>query len=326
MREDTPSLTAVYVAFARALATRDRELSRACSDPCAEKLLPRALLPLLQRASASPTVRATLRRISLGMTDHIAMRTGLIDSAVDHATGHSSSHGGSAALARPGARAEAGSRAAEPRASSQAGAHGIEQVVLLGAGLDARAHRLPSLANAVVFEVDHPATQKLKRKKAAALPRTAREVRYAACDFQDTHLSLALTNSGFNPRERSLWIWEGVTMYLPAAAVVDTLATIERHSAPDSVLVATYITPELVVGGSRLGHLSTLMLGVISEPIRFTRTPEDIEALLAHASFEVLSDALPVDAAAHYGVHVTRPTSLMPKERIVVAIKRGNQT
>ncbi|MEY4514142.1 MAG: hypothetical protein RLZZ450_6264, partial [Pseudomonadota bacterium] len=103
-------------------------------------------------------------------------------------------------------------------------------------------------------------------------------------------------------------------------------ATIAEHSAPDSVLVTTYITPDLVVGGSRLGHLSALMLGVISEPIRFTRTREDIEALLAHASFEVLSDALPVDAAPHYGVHVKRPTSLMPKERIAVAIKRGNQT
>lgn len=315
MREDSPSLTAVYVAFARALATRDQELSRACSDPCAEKLLPRALLPLLERAAASRAVRATLRRLSLGMTDHIAMRTGLIDAAVDHATGHDK---------LPAALLHARARAAG--AATQAGTPGIEQVVLLGAGLDARAHRLPSLADAVVFEVDHPATQKLKRVKAQALPRTAREIRYAACDFQETHLSQALADSGFDPGSRSLWIWEGVTMYLPASAVVDTLATIERLSAPDSVLVATYITPELVVGGSRLGHLSTLMLGVISEPIRFTRSAEDIEALLARASFEVLSDALPVDAAPHYGVHVTRPTSLMPKERIVVAIKRGNQT
>jgi methyltransferase (TIGR00027 family) len=303
MREDTPSLTAVYVAFARALATRDQELSRACSDPCAEALLPRPLLPLLQRASTSRALRDSLRRTSLGLIDHLAMRTGLIDAAVDHATGQPMGH-----------------------AAEQPGAHGIEQVVLLGAGLDARAHRLPSLARAVVFEVDHPATQKLKRKKARDLPRTAREIRYAACDFQDTHLSQALADSGFDTRARSLWIWEGVTMYLPAAAVVDTLSTIGRHSAPDSVLVATYVTPEMVVGGPRLGRLSTLMLGVISEPIRFTRSSEDVEQLLAHASFEVLSDALPVDAAPHYGVHVKRPTSLMPKERIVVAIKRDNQT
>jgi methyltransferase (TIGR00027 family) len=303
MREDTPSLTAVYVAFARALATRDRELSRACSDPCAEVLLPRALLPLLARAEGSPTVRALLRTISLGMTDHIALRTALIDSAIDHATGQPMGH-----------------------AAEQVGAHGIEQVVLLGAGLDARAHRLPSLGNAVVFEVDHPATQKLKRSKAHTLPQRAREVRYAACDFERTHLEQALLSSGFDRDARSLWIWEGVTMYLPAAAVVDSLSTIGQLSAHDSVLVATYITPDLVVGGTRLGHLSTLLLGLISEPIRFLRSAEDIAQLLADASFEVLSDALPVDAAPHFGVHVKRPTSLMPKERIVVAIKRDNQT
>jgi methyltransferase (TIGR00027 family) len=228
MREDTPSLTAVYVAFARALATRDQELSRACSDPCAEVLLPRALLPLLTRAEGSPAVRALLRTISLGMTDHVALRTALIDSAVDHATGQPMGH-----------------------AAEQVGAHGIEQVVLLGAGLDARAHRLPSLANAVVFEVDHPATQKLKRSKAHTLPQSAREIRYAACDFERTHLEQALLGSGFDRHARSLWIWEGVTMYLPAAAVVDSLSTIGQLSAPDSVLVATYITPDLVVGGTR---------------------------------------------------------------------------
>ena len=302
MREDTPSLTAVYVAFARALATRDQELSRACSDPCAEQLLPRVLLPLLTRVQGSQAVRDALRRLSLGMTDHIALRTGLIDAAVDHATGQPMGH-----------------------SAEQAGAHGIEQVVLLGAGLDARAHRLPSLAHSVVFEVDHPATQQLKRNKAHTLPQSAREVRYVACDFQRTHLEQALLGSGFDRSARSLWIWEGVTMYLPAAAVVDSLSTIAQLSAPDSVLVATYITPEMVVGGARLGHLSTLALGAIAEPIRFTRSAEDIAELLARAAFEVLSDALPVDAAPHFGVHVKRPTSLMPKERIVVAIKRGNQ-
>jgi len=298
MREDTPSLTAIYVAFARALASRDRELSRACRDTCAEALLPSLLRPLLARAGRNPALCAALRRSSLGLIDHLALRTALIDAAVEHAV---------------------------TQAMGNATA-GIEQVVILGAGLDSRAHRMASLAHATVFEVDHPATQRNKQRKARGLPRTARELRYAACDFQRTHLVEALASVGFDSGARSLWVWEGVTMYLPAAAVVDTLTTISRSSATDSVLISTYLTPEMVVGGSRLGRWSGFLLGAMSEPVQFTREPDELADMLAHAGFEVLSDALPVEAAPHFGVHVTRPTSLMPKEHIAVSLKRGNQT
>jgi methyltransferase (TIGR00027 family) len=299
MREDTPSLTAIYVAFARALATRDRELSRACSDPCAEALLPRPLVGLLEQAGKRPHLAEALRRLSLGLSDHLALRTALIDGAVEHA-----------ASLPMGTAAERGA------------AGGVEQVVLLGAGLDARAHRMASLARTTVFEVDHPATQRFKRRRAQQLPIAAREVRYVPCDFQRTHLEDALAQLGFDPKVRTVWIWEGVTMYLPAGAVVESLTTIARLSAVDSVLIATYLTPQLVGGGALLGRWSAGFLGALAEPIRFMREPDELAELLGNAAFEVLSDALPSEAAPHFGVHVTRPTSLMPKERIVVAIKR----
>ena len=57
------------------------------------------------------------------------------------------------------------------------------QVVILGAGLDGRAWRMPELRAAVVFEVDHPDTQREKVARAAALVRVAREVRYVPVDF-----------------------------------------------------------------------------------------------------------------------------------------------
>ena len=44
---------------------------------------------------------------------------------------------------------------------------GCRQLVLLGAGLDTRAYRMPSLAGIPVYEVDHPATQAYKRRKAS---------------------------------------------------------------------------------------------------------------------------------------------------------------
>jgi methyltransferase (TIGR00027 family) len=293
MRDDLPSVTAIYVAFARAFATHDAELSRACQDPHAAALLPRALLPLLQSARsgpAAPLVSFALRRLSLGLSDHLAIRTALIDAAL-----------------------------------AQGATSGIEQVVLLGAGLDARAHRCEALRSATVYEVDHPATQALKRDKARALPTAARALRYVPCDLAKAQPDGALRDAGFDAAQRTLWIWEGVTMYLPAAAVVDSLATIARLSAHESLLLATYLTPELVGGGELLGRLSVKLLGLVAEPIRFAATSERMGELLSSAGFSVLSDALPREAAPHFGIEVTRPSSLLPRERIVAAMKRKTE-
>jgi methyltransferase (TIGR00027 family) len=294
MRDDLPSLTAIYVAFSRALATRNPELSQACSDPGAASLLPRALLPLLHSVESSPQASNALRRLSLGLQDHLALRTALIDSALSHGV---EDHDG--------------------------GAHADRlQLVLLGAGLDARAHRLASLANVHVFEVDHPATQVLKQRKAAQLPVRARELTYVPCDFERTDLTSALRQARFDASAPSIWIWEGVTMYLPEAAVRDTLQRIAQLSAPDTLLIATYLTPELVTAGALLGRWAVKGLGLFAEPVRFTATAEQISELFAQYDFDVLSDAAPVEAAPHYNIEVKRPSTLMPKERIAVASRR----
>src|SRR5690348_8576517 len=57
------------------------------------------------------------------------------------------------------------------------------QVVILGAGLDGRAWRMPELADADVFEVDHPDSQRDKRERAAALTPTARAIHFVPVDF-----------------------------------------------------------------------------------------------------------------------------------------------
>jgi methyltransferase (TIGR00027 family) len=196
------------------------------------------------------------------------------------------------------------------------------QLVLLGAGLDARAHRLPALAKVRVFEVDHPATQKLKQHKARGLPVLAKELRYVPCDFRRTHLTGALTRAGFDTSAPAIWIWEGVTMYLHEDAVIDSLSRIAQLSAKDSLLITTYLTPELVTGGRWLGSWAAKGLGLLAEPVRFMKTPAELAAMFAAHDFEVLSDAAPVEAAPHYNIEVTRPSTLMPKERIAVAQKR----
>ena len=287
MKEDATSRTALVVALARGLATEERALARVCQDVYAERLLPAKLargLRMTQRAGAA----TLLRTLSCGLVDHLALRTALID-----------------------------------RALAQAVSEGGEQVVLLGAGFDARAHRLSALAKAHVLEVDQPATQAKKRQAAQSLPVVAGELSYVPCDFTRTTLTSALSRTAFDPRRRTAWVWEGVTMYLEEVAVRATLAALGRLSADGSLLIATYLTPDVVAAGAHVAQLARRAFAYFGEPLGYTATPEAFAQQLARAHFFVLNDAAPKDAAAYYGVERQRPTSFTPRERIVVATKRG---
>src|SRR5262245_58323316 len=114
------------------------------------------------------------------------------------------------------------------------------QVVLLGAGLDARAHRLHSLREATVFELDHPATQAWKRARAEGLPVRARSLVYVPIDFERDSLEGALERAGHCAELHTVWVWEGVITYLRREGIAATLSVLERRSAPGSRLVLTY--------------------------------------------------------------------------------------
>jgi methyltransferase (TIGR00027 family) len=280
----------MVVALARGLASEEPALSRVCQDTYAAALLPEQLargLRLIPRAGVSSLVRT----LSGGLVDHLALRTALID-----------------------------------RALTQAVSEGIDQVVLLGAGFDARAHRMSALSACRVYEVDQPATQAQKREAARGLPVLASALSYVPVDFARTSLESALAGAGFEARRRSAWVWEGVTMYLREVALRETLATLDRLSAEASLLIATYLEPHLVAAGALAARLVRRAFTSMGEPIHYTASPEAFAQLLAGAGFIVLNDAAPKDAAPYYGVERQRPTSLTPRERIVVASKRGAQT
>jgi methyltransferase (TIGR00027 family) len=227
-----------------------------------------------------------VRAASLGLFDHLALRTALIDEALH------------AAVDR-----------------------GISQVVILGAGLDARAHRLRWLERCTVFEVDHPSTQGLKRRKAATMPVRARELRYAPCDFQDVSLDEALLGQGLDPERPSVFIWEGVTMYLPASAVDQSLARISRLSASGSTLVATYLTPQVTAYGRVFTQAGLATLSLAFEPVRSTYTEAEMRARLLQQGFRAQHDVLPLTQAASRGIGGAAPLWGVPDEHVVVALK-----
>ena len=187
------------------------------------------------------------------------------------------------------------------------------QVVILGAGLDGRAWRMDELRDAVVFEVDHPDSQQLKRQRAAALTLRAREVRVGPVDFTRDKLGDALASAGHDPMQPTAWIWEGVVMYLTAEQVEATLAALSPRSAPGSRLVILYTQPALIM------RLVGLAVGLLGEPFRSAFTPEAMRTLLSRYGFAVVRDEGVPQLGAAMSPSIGAATRLMKHLRIVTA-------
>jgi methyltransferase (TIGR00027 family) len=125
-------------------------------------------------------------------------------------------------------------------------AEGLDQVVILGAGFDTRAYRIAGIEKTRIFEIDHPATQaeKLKRLKKVIDP-LPKHVTFLPVDFNTQTLDERLLPSGYNEQAKTLFIWQGVTYFLTAEGVDNTLAFIARHSGSGSAVIFDYFYSEV---------------------------------------------------------------------------------
>lgn len=176
------------------------------------------------------------------------------------------------------------SRVAED-ALRDAAARGIEQYVLLGAGLDTFAYRQPAWAEGLrIIEVDHPSSQADKRR----LLRVAEmvlppNVSYADVDFEHETLAQGLRRCGVAFDRPTFFSWLGVTMYLSREAIDATLATVASF-ARGSEIVLTFAQPsapdDLRIVAERAAALG--------EPWLSYFEPAEIEAVLrAHGFSDV---------------------------------------
>lgn len=125
---------------------------------------------------------------------------------------------------------------------------GGRQVLLLGAGFDARAARFANaLGEVTVFEVDHPATQAQKRGVLSRRGAPSARVVYVPWDFENRPLGELpdhLASLGHDRAAPTLTIWEGVTMYLTDRALDASVAAVAALSAEGSPFAMTYMTPD----------------------------------------------------------------------------------
>lgn len=125
-----------------------------------------------------------------------------------------------------------------------AGAAGILQVVILAAGLDARAWRLPWVSDTVAFEIDQPKVLQFKAEtlRAHGAAAAARVVDVPIDLRQDW--PTALRDAGFDATEPTAWLAEGLLPYLPAAGQDLLFERIQQLSAPDSRIAVEAFGPD----------------------------------------------------------------------------------
>ena len=164
---------------------------------------------------------------------------------------------------------------------------GIDQVVILGAGFDTRAYRIPGIERTRVFEIDQPATQavKLERLKKVIDPLPA-HVTFVPADLNTQHLGEVLQNGGYDQQGKTLFIWQGVTYFLNPEGIDSTLAFIAGHSGQDSAVVFDYIYNE-VLRDTTQGYGKTLArAGKMSgEPYVFGIDKQQVGPFLAQRGF-----------------------------------------
>jgi methyltransferase (TIGR00027 family) len=127
-------------------------------------------------------------------------------------------------------------------ALARAVAAGVTQVAVLGAGFDTHAYRgRELLATTRVFEIDRPSTQAWKKQRVTeVLGAPPRNLSYVPIDFQHQPLDEVLPRHGYDQTQRTFFILEGVTMYLPETAVRQTLQFAGAHP-PGSAIVFDYV-------------------------------------------------------------------------------------
>ena len=251
MSAQRPSRTAHLVALGRAVADAGLSHVPAFRDPTARVFLNekgKQSLARIERAGRDGKGGLRLQA-ARAMGDLMALRTVAIDVAVRDAI-----------------------------------VRGARQLVILGAGYDGRAWRMPELAGVSVFEVDRPATQDDKRRHLSELPAATAAVTLVQADLARESLDAVLAGAGHDRALPTCWIWEGVVMYLTDEATRTTLAGIAGRSAPGSTLIVNYHT-------EHRGFLASLLFRWMGEPQISAWTPAEMAADLVSAGFAVREDS-----------------------------------
>jgi methyltransferase (TIGR00027 family) len=203
---------------------------------------------------------------------------------------------------------------------------GLEQVVILGAGFDSRAYRIAGIDRVQVFEVDLPEVRKLKRSRVEkVLGSIPEHVTLVGIDFNAQKLGDVLEAAGFQTMRKTLFIWEGVTQYITAEAVNDTLEFVSRASGAGSEIVFTYIRQGIIDGSdrSKMDQRIASFASRAGSPWIFGIDPAELKRYLAARGLALVEDVGAAEYRERYLAPLGREMNIFEGERAALARVTG---
>ena len=273
MKDKKSSFSAEVVAIMRVVESRRDEKERVLNDPYAEKIIRFSFQLLLKSRLITKIICWYIEKKGPGFRGGIAARTCYIDDLL-----------------------------------SKCIDDGITQFVILGAGCDARAYRIDALKNIRVFEVDFPATLDYKisrvKKIFGAVPD---HVTYVPVDFMTETSGDCLLKNGYDPTQKTFFIWEGVTMYLTLGAVDETLTFVANNAAPGSSMHFDYMRKAVLDGRCMLPESqrirsSSSFMGNGEERFTLGMEADEIHGLIAEKGLTLVEDFSGAELEKKYNI------------------------
>ena len=183
-------------------------------------------------------------------------------------------------------------------------ARNVPQIVFLGAGYDSRPYRFSTLMQDTrIFELDAPPTQEHKKSllKQAGVAIPERLV-FVPTDFTHSSVKDALFSAGFDNGKMTLYIWEGVTYYLPAEAIDSMFGIIRENSPLGSTVCFDYYStfPGMDEAYGVKEQREFMKTHSPGERMQFSIERERIRAFLSERGFALVEHLEPEDMQKRY--------------------------
>ena len=169
----------------------------------------------------------------------------------------------------------------------------IPQIVFMGAGYDSRSYRFKDLiGDTRIFELDiHPTQQRKKELLHQAMVPIPKQLVFVSINFNTDNIGDVLAEAGFVKSRQVLFVWEGVTYYLPAKVIDNTLSTVKTNSPAGSSICFDYasLSPELQ-GDQRVQKVREMMRSNYpGEPTHFGILKGNIGSFLSERGYEIIT-------------------------------------
>lgn len=174
---------------------------------------------------------------------------------------------------------------------------GVKQYVILGAGLDTFCFRHPELENRLeIFEIDHPATQKFKRKRLADTSfQIPSHLHFVSMDFTNKFSNQSLIDEGFDDNKKTFFSLLGVSYYLTKEEISSLFNHLLAKVPPGSSIVFDYADEKLFEEKGMSNRVENMlkMASVGGETMQSCFSYDEIENMLEKAGLLIYEHLSP---------------------------------